>query len=276
MTLPEIGFIGAGRIGEPMVEQLLAAGRSVMVYARRADVRDRLAARGATLADTPDELAVAPVVITCLFTDAQVLELCTPIIAKMSPGGVFISHTTGSPVVIRKLGEIAVESGVSVVEAPFSGNPDSIRRGQLTVLLAGGDGTAVEVAAQTVTAYSTEPQRTGGLGTALTAKLLNNALFAACTQLTLSALAAGNSLGIDERTLLDVLGASSGGTAAGRYMAGSGQDVKTYSDRLPQYLRKDLASVRSVAADLGVDISDLLAAAERGPLDLNADRTSVS
>lgn len=276
MTLPEIGFIGVGQIGEPMVEQLLAAGRSVMVYARREDVRDRLAARGATIAETPDDLAAAPVVITCLFTDAQVLELCTPIIAKMSPGGVFISHTTGSPVAIRQLGESAVKSGVSVVEAPFSGNPESIRRRQLTVLLAGSDDEAVEVAAQTVTAYATEPQRTGGLGTALAAKLLNNALFAACTQLTLSALEAGSSLGIDERTLLAVLGASSGGTTAASYLAGSGQDAKTYSDRLLRYLRKDLASVRAVTADLGVDIGDLLAATERGPMDLSDDRAPVS
>lgn len=268
MTLPEIGFIGAGQIGEPMVEQLLAAGRTVMVYARREDVRDRLAARGATIAESPDELAAAPVVITCLFTDAQVLEFCTPIIEKMSPGGVFISHTTGSPVAIRKLGEIAAKTGVSVVEAPFSGNADAIRRGQLTVLLAGGDDEALGTAARTVTAYATEPQRTGGLGTALAAKLLNNALFAACSQLTLSALETGSALGIDERTLLDVLAASSGGSTAAQYIANSGKDATTYSAGLPRYLRKDLASVRAVTADLGIDISDILAAAERGPMDL--------
>lgn len=135
MTLPEIGFIGAGKIGEPMVEQLLAAARRVTVYVRCEKVRDGLAALGAKIAETPAERAFAPVVITCLFTDARVLELCTLIIEKMGLGGVFISHATGSPVAIRQLGESAVKSGVSV-------------------LLAGGDDEATEAAAQSVKAYA--------------------------------------------------------------------------------------------------------------------------
>ncbi|MFF0818719.1 NAD(P)-dependent oxidoreductase [Rhodococcus sp. NPDC003318] len=274
MTLPDVGFIGAGQIGEPMVEMLLAAGRRVIVYARREEVRARLADRGATIAETPDDLAVAPVVVTCLFTDDQVLELCTPIIEKMRPGSVFVSHTTGSPVAIRRLSDVGRGPGVSVVEAPFSGTPEAIRRRQLTVLLAGED-EAIEVVSDVVTAYSENPQRTGRHGTALAAKLLNNALFAACAQLTLSALEAGDSLGIDERTLLDVLAVSSGGSTAARYLASSGQDAKTYSARLPRYLRKDLASVKAVTSDLGIDIADLLAAAERGPMDLRDDSSNA-
>ncbi len=268
MTLPDIGFIGAGQIGEPMVEKFLATGRRTAVYARRVEVRDRLAGRGAIIAAHQEELAAAPVVVTCLFSDAHVLQECTPIIEKMSPGSLFISHTTGSPLMIRRLRDIGHKGGVSVVEAPFSGKPEDIRRGELTVLLAGDDD-AVDVAAGVVAAYASNIHRTGPLGTALAAKLLNNALFAACSQLTLSALAAGRSLGLDENKLLDVLAVSSGGSTAARYVAASEQDAQTYSARLPRYLRKDLASVRTVTADLGIDIEDLLAAAERGPMDLD-------
>jgi 3-hydroxyisobutyrate dehydrogenase-like beta-hydroxyacid dehydrogenase len=267
MSEPEIGFIGAGRIGEPMVEQLLAAGRRVVVYARREEVRTRLAERGAIVVGTPEELAAAKVVITCLFTDDQVLEYCTPIVEKMSAGGVFASHTTGSPVTIRRLADVGSAVGVSVVEAPFSGTPEAVRAGRLTVLLAGADA-AVDIAADAVSAYSANPQRTGGPGTALAAKLLNNTLFAAHTQLALAALEAGASLGISEHALLDVLGVSSGGSAAANYIAGSGQEARTYADQLLRYLQKDLASVRAVAADLDVDIASLMAAAERGPMAL--------
>lgn len=265
--MDEVGFIGAGHIGEPMVERLVEAGRRVVVYARRQEVRDRLAARGATIVETPAELADLPFVITCLFSEEHVLELCTPIVRDMQPGSVFISHTTGGPAAIRSLSEIGSANGVSVVEAPFSGTPEAVRAGLLTVLLAGDDA-AVQAAAEVVGAYADSPRLTGGPGTALAAKLLNNVLFAACTQATLAALEVAESLGIEQKTLLDVLAASSGGSTAAGYISRSGVDARTYSDRLLRYLRKDVASVRLAAAELDVDIADLVAAAERGPMDL--------
>ncbi|HEY9314854.1 NAD(P)-dependent oxidoreductase [Williamsia sp.] len=267
MSTKEIGFIGAGKIGEPMVERLLAAGYVTTVYARRQDVRDRLAAQGAAIASEPDDLAQADIVIACLFSDSQVLEVCPPIVSRMRAGGVFVSHTTGSPTTIRRLAAIGGDRGISVVEAPFSGNPAAIRRGDLTVLLA-GDAAAVGSTAGVLSAYSSNVVRIGQLGTAQPAKLLNNALFAACTQLTLAALQTAGSLGVPERTFLDVLAVSSGGSAAAQYISASGQSALTYSGQLPRYLTKDLDSVRAVAAELDLDISTLLSAAERGPMDL--------
>lgn len=265
--MEEVGFIGAGNIGEPMVERLLEAGRRVVVYARRQEIRDRLTARGATIVETPGELASLPCVITCLFSEDHVLELCTPIVWHMRPGTVFISHTTGGLAAIRTLSEIGSANDVAVVEAPFSGTPEAVRAGNLTVLLAGDDD-AVQAAAGVVQAYADAPQRTGGQGTALAAKLLNNALFAAHTQATLAALEAGESLGLEQHTLLGVLAASSGGSTAADYISRSGVDARSYSDRVLRYLRKDVASVRLVAAELDVDVADLVAAAERGPLDV--------
>ncbi|PXW32715.1 UNVERIFIED_CONTAM: 3-hydroxyisobutyrate dehydrogenase-like beta-hydroxyacid dehydrogenase [Williamsia faeni] len=271
---PRIGFVGTGLIGEPMVERLLADGCSTTVYARRPEVRERLGALGAITATTPEQLAAADVVVACLFTDDQVLEVCPPIIEKMRPGSVFLSHTTGSPSTVRRLGALAADVGVSVVEAPFSGNPAAIRRGQLTVML-GGEGTGVDIAAHTVSAYACNIIRTGGLGTALAAKLLNNALFAAFSQITLSALQSAETLGLTEEKLLEVLAACSGGSTAATYITASGQPAVTYSERLPRYLRKDLDTVRTVASELNVEINALLTAAELGPMNLVDDRLST-
>ncbi|MDT2005499.1 NAD-binding protein [Rhodococcus opacus] len=274
MSAPTVGFIGAGNIGEPMVERLLSAGSVTTVFARRPEVRSRLAERGALLAEAPEDLAGSDIVATCLFTDQQVLDLCPPIIEGMRPGSVFVSHTTGSPETIRRLDAVARRRDVSVVEAPFSGTPEAVRRTQLTVMLAGDDA-AVDVAEDTIAAYASNIIRTGRLGTALPAKLLNNALFAVCTQLTLSAIETAQSLGISEKTLLDVLAVSSGGSAAARYIAASGKGAQAYSANLPRYLSKDLVSVRAVAAELGADISSLWAAAQLGPMDLTDNDTAV-
>ena len=47
-----VAFVGAGQIGAPMSERLLAAGHDVTVYARRAEVREHFAAAGAAVTDS--------------------------------------------------------------------------------------------------------------------------------------------------------------------------------------------------------------------------------
>ncbi|GAA3719109.1 NAD(P)-binding domain-containing protein [Gordonia hankookensis] len=267
MDHTRIGFVGAGKIGEPMVERLLAAGRHPAVFARRPEVRDRLTRLGATMVPTAEDLATSDVVIACLFDDAQLTQVAGGIIERMTPGSVFVSHTTGSPRTIQRLNGIGDPRGVAIVDAPFSGTPELIRQGTLTVLLAGADD-AMNRSAEIVGAYAATIHRMGPSGTALSAKLLNNALFAACTQVTLSALKAATDLGITEHAFLDLLADASGGSAASRYIAASGDDAEAYSRRISRYLTKDLDAATTAADDLAVDIGELLAAARLGPMDL--------
>jgi 3-hydroxyisobutyrate dehydrogenase-like beta-hydroxyacid dehydrogenase len=263
----KIGFIGTGAIGEPMVERLLAANRDVSIYARREEVSARLANAGAIPRSSPRDLADSDVVIACMFDDKQLVEACTPIIESMSPGSIFASHTTGSPVTIRRLAGIAEARGVQVVEAPFSGAARVVRDGGLTVMLGGEDG-PVSLVADVVDAYAQRVLRTGKLGTALPVKLLNNVLFAACTQVTLSAIQIAGELGVAEEDLLTALAVSSGGSAAAEHIAKSGKGAVAYSQGLPRYLAKDVEAAKRVSAELGIDIASLLTATSLGPMDL--------
>lgn len=264
-----IGFIGTGQIGEPMVERLLGAGRRVSVFARRPDVRDRLAAAGATVVDDPSELADVDVLAACLFDDHQIREVCVPVVERLRPGAVFVSHTTGSPKFIRGLGDSASMRGVGVVDASFSGTAEKIRRGELTVML-GGAPDHISVAEQLVSDYADRILPTGPLGSALSVKLLNNVLFAACTQLTLTAIDAASSLGIGEEVFLDVLATASGGSAAAGYLAASPLPAAEFAKHLPHFLAKDVAAARAAAADLDLDIDDLVAATRLGPMALHS------
>jgi NAD binding domain of 6-phosphogluconate dehydrogenase len=95
-----VGFLGAGQLGEPMVERLLGAGRDVVVYARREEVRLRLGAKGAAMADSVADLARrSDILISCLSSDAQLRETglgARGFITNAKPGAVFVSHTTGT------------------------------------------------------------------------------------------------------------------------------------------------------------------------------------
>ncbi len=264
-----LGFIGTGQIGEPMVERLLQAGRRVSVFARRPEVRDRLTAAGAVVVDDPIELAEVDVLAACLFDDGQIGEVCVPVIERLRPGAVFVSHTTGSPRFIRGLGDSAATRGVGVVDASFSGTAEGIRRGELAVMLGGHDD-HVAVAEQVVGDYADRILHTGPLGSALSVKLLNNVLFAACTQLTLTAIDAATSLGIDEDDFLGVLATTSGGSTAADYMAASPLPAAEFAKHLPHFLAKDVAAARAAAADLDLDIEDLVAATRLGPMELHS------
>lgn len=269
MSQITVGFIGAGQIGEPMIERLLAHGFSTSVFARRKEARERLRLGGATVVDDPQRLAINDVVVACLFDDRQLFESCASIVGALKEDAVFISHTTGSPETTMRLQAIAEGRGAHVIEAPFSGTAQAISRGELTVMLS-GDRAAFDTARVVLAAYSDKVIETGPVGTALEMKLLNNALFAACTQVTLSALNIARSLGISDECFFEVLSVSSGGSTAAEKIIGSGVPSDVYAEHLLRYLCKDVATVRTVADEVGIDIEGLVGAMRSGPMELLA------
>ncbi|MFD7205492.1 NAD(P)-dependent oxidoreductase [Streptomyces sp. NPDC059893] len=266
-----IGFIGAGHIGEPMVERLLAAGHTVRVYARRPEARDRLASVGAQLVDTVRDIAATDAVVSCLYSDAQILDVLPEVVAAMGQDTVLLSHTTGAPTTLDRLAAYAPGGRAAIVDAAFSGTPEAVRAGRLTVFL-GGERAHLVTARQIVAAYADPVVPTGPRGSALRVKLLNNLLFAAISQATLAAVAAGRAMGVTQGALLDALAVSSGGSAAASYIAARG-GAERYAVTIAPFLAKDLDACRVLAAEAGVDLGTLLTAAHNGPLDLGTTAT---
>lgn len=265
MTNRTIGFVGAGQMGEPMVERLLTAGHRVRLYARRAEVRDRLRRLGAVCVEQARDVAGCDVVISCLYSDAQVLEVLPQVVRRMGAGSVLVSHTTGNPATLSELEGFAPGGKAAIVDAAFSGTAEAVRARCLTVYL-GGEPEHVAAARQILGAYAAPIITTGARGSALRVKLLNNLLFAAITQVTLRGLEVGRAMGLEESVLLAALAVGSGGSTAGRYIAARG--AEPFVDAVTPFLRKDLAACRATSAELGVDLTELLAAAQDGPMNL--------
>lgn len=263
-----IGFVGAGRIGTPMAEQLAAHGARVTVYARRPDVRDDLTGKGCLPVDTIDGLgADNELVISCLYSDAQFDSIAPELAVLLAPGTTFASHTTGSPATLQAFAEQVAARDVEVVDAPFSGTPDSIRAGSLTVLL-GGAGPAVARVERAVRSYAGTVIRTGDFGSALLLKLLNNMVFAANVQIGLEVWRLVEKAGIPIETALAVLRNSSGGTSAMNYMAAFPSSA-AYADEVRPFLVKDVAVVEEVAGTLGLDLGFLATIVRGGALDVS-------
>ena len=258
-----IGFVGPGRVGGPMVERLLAVGRDVRVVARRPDVRDHVAGLGAEAVGEVAALGACGVVVCCLFDDAQLFEVLPVVVEGLDPGALVVSHTTGAPDVVRGLADLALARGVSLVDAPFSGTAADVRAGTLTVLL-GAEPPDAARARAVVEAYADPVIHTGPPGSALQVKLLNNSLFTAISQLTLTALHAADALGVSEETLWSVLAVSSGGSKAADHIGRHG--AAEFVEAVGVVLDKDVAAARRAAEWSGLDIGPILRAAVDGPL----------
>jgi 3-hydroxyisobutyrate dehydrogenase-like beta-hydroxyacid dehydrogenase len=250
-----------------MVDRLAAAGHQVVVYARRAEAREELAAAGVTaVADVREAAATAQIMLMCLFSDAQLAELAPAVLDVLPRGAVLASHVTGAPATLERLAERGRARAVEVVDAPVSGTPEDIRAGRLTVLL-GGATEPVRQVMGAVSAYADPVLHTGSLGTALKAKLVNNLLFAANAQLLASAAELADALGIGQRSLLDVLASSSGRSRVSEHAAVRGSITGFGAEAAP-FMAKDIAACHAVARELGAPPGLLFDVVSRGPLPL--------
>jgi 3-hydroxyisobutyrate dehydrogenase-like beta-hydroxyacid dehydrogenase len=261
-----VGFVGVGAIGGPMVDRLLANGVAVNVYARKPEVVERYRSLGATIATDLEAVARgAQVVALCPFTDEQVLDIALSdggVVGGLERDAVLITHTTGSPATVRALARVAEPRGASVIDAPVSGTVDDVREGHIT-LLVGGAESAVDACMPALETYAEPVLHVGPLGSGQAVKLINNVMLAANVRMLQQAERVAATFGIEPATLDRALQHASGGTwvAGAAEAAGSADEV---ARRFGPFLRKDVATVLRVAAELELDLGLLEQVATSG------------
>ncbi|NKY33532.1 NAD(P)-dependent oxidoreductase [Nocardia speluncae] len=246
-----IGFVGAGRMGVPMIRRLVTAGHSVRAVGRNPAGREAISAAGATTVGSAAEAGEnAEAVVICVFTDDQVREVClgSGLLDTMPHDSVLILHTTGSPDTATAI----AATGRRVVDAPVSGGPHNIADGAITVFL-GGDTEAVERARPVLSAYADPVLPVGALGNGQRVKLVNNALFAAQIGLVTEAVRLAGQLGLAESEVLAALPHASSSSRAVLSVAAKGS-VAAFSESVADFLRKDVAVARDLADRLGSDL----------------------
>jgi 3-hydroxyisobutyrate dehydrogenase-like beta-hydroxyacid dehydrogenase len=253
-----IGFIGAGRMGTPMVSRLVGAGHDVRVLGRNDEKRAAVAELGATPVSTPAEAAdAAEIVVICVFTDEQVRQLCLDddLIAALPRGSALVLHTTGSPRTAESVAACAETAGVDVIDAPVSGGPHDIAAGNVT-LFVGGTPAAVTRVRPALAAYGDPILHVGSTGTGQRVKLINNTMFAGQIGLVAEAIKLGKSLGVSEETLLAALPHGSGTSRALAGVVARGS-VAGFIETAGAFVGKDVEVVRKVVAELGGELGVL-------------------
>ncbi|WP_084611815.1 NAD(P)-dependent oxidoreductase [Tomitella biformata] len=250
-----IGFIGAGRMGAPIIERLVAAGHDVTVLTRRPEARAAAEAKGWHTADTVGQtVRSAELVISIVLDDAQVrAALLGPdgVIAAMPPGAVLVQHTTCDPDTAVAVADAGATRGVRVLDAAVSGNPRDTAAGALTIWV-GGDEAVLDTVRLALESYGSSVLHVGPIGHGQRVKLVNNALFVAQVGLAVDAVRLAESIGIGEAEILAAVQHGSGDSRALGSVAWIGVDA--VGIRLAELMLKDVVVVREIAERAGADL----------------------
>lgn len=138
-----IGYIGIGIMGKPMVKNLLKAGYSVNVYARRRASIEDLCEDSCAVYDSPKALAKASdVIISCVADTADVEQVLTGaegVIHAIKPESIVIDMSTISPEATRAMALQFKQAGAHMLDAPVSGGEVGAIDGTLSIMVGGAE-----------------------------------------------------------------------------------------------------------------------------------------
>ncbi|GHO51659.1 NAD(P)-dependent oxidoreductase [Ktedonobacter robiniae] len=213
----QVGFIGIGVMGRPMVLNLLKNGHEVTIFARhpeKADVQEALQA-GAKQAPSPRAVAMASEIVITMVTNSPDVEAVVA-----GPQGVFegarkglivIDMSTISPSMTRKLHAQAGERGVHFLDAPVSGGSQGAVNGTLSIMV-GGEEEIFEKARPVLEAMGKKENifYVGPSGAGEIVKIVNNILCGTIAASIAEAFVLGVKAGADVDMMAKVVGVSSG------------------------------------------------------------------
>lgn len=229
MGSERVGFIGLGIMGRGMSRNLLDAGHDLTVWNRTPERAEPLVEAGATLADSPAQLAGrVDVVISCVSDTPDVEEVLlgnSGVLAGANAGTLVIDCSTISPQVTRDIAAALAERNIEMLDAPVSGGSEGAANGTLSIMV-GGPEEQFARARPLFDAMGDTVTHVGGHGDGQAVKLVNQILVVHNMLGVSEALLLAAAEGLDLERTLDAV---SGG-AAGSWML---------SNRGPQAIVRD-------------------------------------
>ena len=254
----KVAFIGLGVMGYPMAGHLAAKGHDVTVYNRTSTrAAAWVAEHGGAGAATPKAAAGgAGIVFACVGDDNDLRQVALGedgILAGMSPGAVFVDHTTASADVAREIHAAAKERGVGFIDGPVSGGQAGAENGALTVMCGGeaGDFSLVEGA---IDSYAKMCQLMGPAGAGQLTKMVNQICIAGVVQGLAEGLNLALCAGLDGAQVVDVIskGAAQSWQMENRHKTMLAEEYE--HGFAVQWMRKDLAICMQEAKNQGISL----------------------
>jgi 3-hydroxyisobutyrate dehydrogenase len=208
-----IGFVGVGKIGMPISENLIKSGYRVVGY-RRSSLAEFEKIGGVAAHSSAEVGAQADIVFSCVpSTEAldDVVHGPHGLVETARAGQIVIE--LGSHPVPDKQRQIAPlqEKGAAFIDGEVSGTPGMVaaRRG---VIYLAGDAEACKKAERVIAGFADSCLYFGEFGAASRVKLVNNLLVAINIAATAEAMALGLKAGVDAALMIKAIATGSGGS----------------------------------------------------------------
>ena len=136
----KIGYIGAGLMSTPMIENLLDDGHEVTVWNRTAAKAEALVVHGAKFAaEAAGVCSPHGLVMSCLADDAALEAVFEDgsVLQALGSGGIHLSMSTVSAACAARLAERHGDLGVAYLAVPICGRPEAVKARRQSFLIAG-------------------------------------------------------------------------------------------------------------------------------------------
>jgi 3-hydroxyisobutyrate dehydrogenase-like beta-hydroxyacid dehydrogenase len=212
MTRP--GFVGLGKMGQPMATNICASGHDVICF-DAAGTDARLPSGATAAASVQDVAAAADVVLLSVPDGRASVEIAQRLAtAPERRATVVVDLSTIGPQAAQEAAGILASVNVEYCDGPVSGGVAGARARTISLMFSGSEARLTELRSL-LESFAGNVFHVGhapGQGQAM--KLVNNFLSATALAATSEALALGLSYGLDMTTMIDVLNVSTGRNSA--------------------------------------------------------------
>jgi 3-hydroxyisobutyrate dehydrogenase-like beta-hydroxyacid dehydrogenase len=250
-----LGWVGTGRMGYALATRLLEAGCDLSVYNRTKAKAEPLAELGATVVDTPADLAGRDIVFTMVAAPADFKEVVLGESGLLSrpdtAPAVIVDSSTVSPDASAEVREQTEARGVALLAAPVSGNPSVVDAGKLTLVVS-GPSDAWEAARPYLELLGAGATYVGEGDVARLVKICHNLMLGVVAQSLAEITVLAEKGGVSRAAFLEFLNKSVMGSMFTRYKSPAIVNLDFTPTFTPALLHKDFHLGFEAAEELGV------------------------
>lgn len=281
-----VGFIGLGKMGVPMAENLLRAGFRVTGFDLNREAGPQLdgyatfARAESAAAAARESQAVILMLPDSKVVDALLWEGAPGLAATLAKGTLIIDMSSSDPVHSRGNASRLEQIGLGFLDAPVSGGVKRAVDGSLSIMI-GGTAQEVERGRPVLEAMGKTLIHVGAAGAGHAVKALNNFVSASGLIAVCEALVAAEKFGIDPHLVNQVFNASTGKNNTTEHKVENFMlSGKFNSGFALGLMRKDVQTAKDFIAGMGTPdefVQKCLAVSQaaEAALEKGADHTAV-
>ena len=255
--MTDIGIIGTGMLGEAVGLHLLNSNYNVTVFNRTKDKTEKLVQTGATIADSPKEVAEKSDLVITVVRDADAVSQVAfgedGIISGKHDGLVVADMSTINPNSAKEISQKFETSSVEFLEIPVMGGPNVAIDGKLVMMISGKK----EIFGKFKEIFDTIAHQTyflGDTGTAHSIKLAMNLQIAMLALSLSEGITLTRKAGFDPEIFLEILNSPYFKTGMSE-----GKAYKMIQDNFTptftlENLKKDLDTINDAAKSFGANL----------------------